>query len=70
MASGTGEKQERHLFDYLRIQRGCVQVVEGDPQVRKFLDMTETYKCADALGFHGALNAAGPRRVSVGDSKG
>jgi hypothetical protein len=34
MPSNAGEKQERHLFDYLRFQRFCVQVIERDQEVR------------------------------------
>lgn len=70
MPSNVGEKQERHLFDYLRFERGCLQVIEGDRQVRNFLGMKGMLKCADALGLHQPLNAAGPRRVTVAESKG
>jgi hypothetical protein len=70
MAASAGEKQERELFDYLRFQRHCVQVIDGDQQVRTFLGMKGTPKCADALGLHQALNAAGPKRFTVAESKG
>ena len=70
MPSNVGEKQERHLFDYLRFQRFCVRVIEGDEQVRRFLGMKGQPKCADALGLHQPLNAAGPKRLTVAESKG
>ena len=70
MPSNARERQERQLFDYLRFQRGCVQVIEGDPQVLRFLGMKGMPKCADAIGLHQAPNAAGPRRVTVAESKG
>jgi hypothetical protein len=70
MSMDAGEKQERQLFDYLRFQRHCVQVIEGDPQVRSFLGIKDGFKCADALGLHQAANAPGPRRITVAESKG
>ena len=70
MPSNPGEKQERQLFDYLRFQRNCKEVIEGDQQVRSFLRMKGPFKCADALGLHQPLNAAGPRRITVAESKG
>lgn len=70
MPSDAGERQERQLFDYLRFQRGCLQVIEGDQQVRSFLGIKGMPKCADALGLHQPLNAAGPRRITVAESKG
>ena len=70
MPSNAGEKQERHLFDYLRFQRFCVQVIERDEEVRRFLGMKGQPKCADALGLHQPLNAAGPKRITVAESKG
>ena len=70
MPSDAGKKQERLLFDYLRFKRGCVEVIEGDQQVRDFLDMKGLFKCADAIGLHQPLNAAGPRRITVAESKG
>jgi hypothetical protein len=66
----AGAKQEKLLFDYLRFQRYCVQVIAGDHEVRNFLGMKGQPKCADALGFHHALNAPGPRRITVAESKG
>jgi hypothetical protein len=68
--ANLGEKQEELLFQYLRFKRHCVQVIEGDHAVRKFLEMPGTFKCADALGLHQAANAAGPRRITVAESKG
>jgi hypothetical protein len=68
--ANPGEKQEELLFKYLRLNRHCVQVVEGDQAVRKFLEMPGTFKCADALGFHQTAKTAGPRRVTVAESKG
>jgi hypothetical protein len=70
MPSNAGEKQEQHLFDYLRFERHCFEVIKGDRQVRDFLGIKGTPKCADALGLHQPLNAAGPRRVTVAESKG
>lgn len=70
MPSSPGEKQEHRLFDYLRIQRCCWQVIQGDQEVRDFLGMKGLFKCADAIGLHQPLNAAGPRRVTVAESKG
>jgi hypothetical protein len=70
MPSNAGEKQERQLFDYLRFQGGCKHVIERDQQVRSFLGMKGLFKCADALGLHQPLNAAGPRRITVAESKG
>jgi hypothetical protein len=65
-----GAKQEKLLFNYLRFQRHCIQVIEGDQEVRNFLGMKGQPKCADALGFHQAMNAAGPKRITVAESKG
>src|SRR5579863_6366489 len=70
MASNAGKRQERQLFDYLRFQRHCVNVIEGDQQVRSFLGINGMFKCADALGLHQPGNAAGPRRFTVAESKG
>lgn len=70
MPIDPGAKQEQLLFDYLRFDRYCVHVVKGDAEVRSFLGMKEQAKCADALGFHQPLNSAGPRRVTVAESKG
>lgn len=70
MPSNAGEKQERQLFEYLRFKRFCVQVIEGDQQVRSFLGMEGLFKCADALGLHQEEKAAGPRRITVAESKG
>jgi hypothetical protein len=70
MPSSAGAKQEKQLFDYLRFQRGCVEVIEGDQAVSNFLGMQGTYKCGDALGLHPPLNSPGPRRVNVAESKG
>jgi hypothetical protein len=70
MSSSTGEKQERKLFDYLRFQRHCVQVIEGDQEVRGFLGIKGMPKCADALGLHQPANAPGARRITVAESKG
>lgn len=66
----AGAKQERYLFDYLRFQRGCVQVIEGDQEVRDFLGMKGMPKCADAIGLHQPPDAAGPKRITVAESKG
>jgi hypothetical protein len=70
MPSDAGAKQERQLFDYLRFQRRCLDVIEGDQRVRGFLGMKGMFKCADALGLYQLPNAAGPRRVTVAESKG
>jgi hypothetical protein len=70
MAESQGLKQEQYLFDYLRLKRGCVEVIKGDEQVRTILGMKGTPKCADALGFHQLRNATGTRRVTVAESKG
>jgi len=70
MPPDAGRKQEQHLFEYLKYERRCAKVVEGDQEVRDFLGMKGHPKCADALGFHQPLNAAGPRRVTVAESKG
>jgi hypothetical protein len=66
----AGDKQEQVLFKYLRFERHCVQVIEDDPQVRDFLGMKGMFKCADALGLHQLPNAAGPKRITVAESKG
>ena len=65
-----GEKQEEYLFQYLRLERRCHHVVEGDLAVRDFLGMKGRHGCADALGLHRASQAAGSRRVTVAESKG
>jgi len=70
MPSAAAWKQEQHLFNYLKHERQCAQVIEGDPAVRSFLGMKVAPKCADAIGLHQPLNAAGPRRVTVAESKG
>jgi len=70
MPFNAGHKQEQLLFDYLRFQRGCDEVIEGDQQVRDFLGMKGLAKCADALGLHQPLNAAGMRRITIAESKG
>jgi hypothetical protein len=66
----AGEKQEQYLFQYLRNVRHCVQVIEGDQNVRDFLKAKGMPKCADALGLHQAANFPGPKRVTVAESKG
>jgi hypothetical protein len=58
----AGAKQEKLLVNYGRFQRHCIQVIEGDQEVRSFLGMKGQPKCANALGFHQATNAAGPKR--------
>lgn len=70
MPSNEGWKQEQHLFEYLRVHQHCAELVEGDQQVRSFLGMKGTPKCADAIGLHQPLNAAGSRRITVAESKG
>lgn len=70
MLPDAGERQEHRLFDYLRFRRHCVHVIKGDEEVRSFLGMKGRPKCADALGFHQSLTAAGPKRVTVAESKG
>jgi len=70
MATGVGWKQEKRLFDYLRYQRHCIEVIEGDKAVRAYLGIPDGFKCADALGLHQPSGAAGPRRVTVAESKG
>ena len=70
MASSAGQRQERYLFDYLKFQRCCALVIEGDAAVRGFLGMDETSKCADAIGLHQPLDAPGARRITVAESKG
>jgi hypothetical protein len=70
MPANAGQKQESYLFKYLRFDRHCVQVIEGDQAVRVFLGMKGTPKCADAIGLHQPLDAAGPKRFTIGESKG
>jgi hypothetical protein len=70
MPANAGSKQEQHLFDYLRYKQLCAKVIAGDQHVRAFLGMKETFKCADAIGFRQPLEAAGPKRVTVAESKG
>jgi hypothetical protein len=70
MPSNAGFKQEEILFKYLRIERHCTDVIEGDQQVRTFLGIKGTPKCADAIGFHQLLNSPGPKRFTVAESKG
>lgn len=70
MPSNAGEKQEQLLFKYLQFEWHCLQVIEGDQQVRNFLAMKGMPKCADALGLHQLPNTAGPRRITVAESKG
>jgi hypothetical protein len=52
------------------MQLGCVEVIEGDEQVREFLGMKGLFKCADAIGLRQPLNSPGPRRFTVAESKG
>jgi hypothetical protein len=70
MPASAGQRQEDRLFKYLRIDRQCVQVIQGDQAVRTFLGMKGTPKCADAIGLHQAVNAPGPKRFTIGESKG
>ena len=70
MPPNAGEKQERLLYDYLRTNRFCWQVIEGDRHVRNFLNIKGMPKCADAIGLHQPMNFAGPKRVTVAESKG
>jgi len=70
MPGSAGQKQEEQLFRYLRVDRHCVEVIQGEPAVRTFLGMKSTPKCADALGLHQALNAPGPKRFTIAESKG
>lgn len=68
MPPNVGEKQEQLLYEYLRIQRRC-QVIEGDQNVRDFLAIKGTPKCADALGLNQHLNGLGHKRLVVAESK-
>lgn len=70
MHKPRGEKQEEILFDYLRFDRHCLEVIRGDDEVRRFIGMKLGFKCADALGLHQSLHSDGPRRITVGESKG
>jgi hypothetical protein len=70
MPTHAGADQERYLLKYLRVHRHCVNVIGGDQQVRDFLGAKGLPKCADALGLHQAIDLAGPRRVTVAESKG
>jgi hypothetical protein len=70
LPSNIGDKQEQLLFKHLRFERHCLQVIEGDQQLRNFLGMQGIHKCADALGLYQLPNTAGPRRFTVAESKG
>jgi hypothetical protein len=70
LPSNAGAKQEQLLFKYLQFERHCLQVIEGDQQVRNFIGMKGMHKCADALGLHQLPATAGPRRFTVAESKG
>jgi hypothetical protein len=70
MPSNAGWKQEQHLIEYLRVQQHCVEVIGGDQQVRSFLGMKGTPKCADAIGLRQRRDAPGPKRITVAESKG
>ena len=70
MTTSAGQNQEDRLFKYLRHDRHCVQVIQGDHAVRTFLGMKGIPKCADAMGLHQAVNAPGPKRFTIAESKG
>jgi hypothetical protein len=70
MPASAGQKQEDRLFKYLRLDRRCVQVIQGDQAVRTFLGMKGTPKCADAIGLHQAMNARAPSASQSANPKG